>query len=366
MKCLISSLALGFVMLVVGCDTGGTQTASSGPTSTPDGTKQAEQQQKKSSFKLAGSIYVGWMPWFLADEDGTLKQKAKQQGIEIEFIRGDYIETISQFAAGGADAVVLTNIDALTLLVKHNIETDVVLIGSYSNGNDAILMRDGEGGDIQGKTFGLVEFSVSHYLLDRYLEKNELPFDSVKWVNIDDSQIAGAFAAPGTEIAGVITWNPIAMQIEDKLEGNRIYDSSSLKNEIADLLVVKRSVASEHPELVKALLETWFDVAGRMKGNDRDATLKELGRLSGTDGAAYARQLESTILLDSPEAAENAIEARHWATTMEEVLEFAERHEMLSNRDLTDCVSFGDGNKKVIHFDSSHLKQLVDVSATVP
>lgn len=351
----IRVLALSVLVIAVLCTGCGTKTPPQ--SGAPSGT------EKRPKLRLAASIYVGWMPWFLAEEDGTLARKANESGVEVEFVRGDYIETINQFAAGGVDAVVLTNIDALSLLVKSNVQTDIVLIGSYSHGNDAILMRPSEEGSIEGKTLGLVEFSVSHYLLDRYLEEKKIPRDKVKWVNIADSEIAGSFAAPGSNLAGVVTWNPIALQIEEKLGGKRIYDSGSIEQEIADMLVVRRAVAEKHPEFVTALLQTWFEVVGRLKSDKRNSTLEKLGGLSGTDSQGYQKQLETTVLLDTIEAAVEAIQDNRMETTMNQVLDFAERHGLLSDKELKDCVSFGSAQRAVIHFDSQHLQKFTKARA---
>src|SRR5690242_6086913 len=38
----------------------------------------------KKSFKVAWSIYVGWMPWPYADETGILKKWADKYGISIQ------------------------------------------------------------------------------------------------------------------------------------------------------------------------------------------------------------------------------------------------------------------------------------------
>ena len=38
---------------------------------------------EKTSFNVAWSIYVGWMPWDYADRSGILKKWADKYGIEI-------------------------------------------------------------------------------------------------------------------------------------------------------------------------------------------------------------------------------------------------------------------------------------------
>ena len=55
----------------------------------------------KKSFRIAWSIYVGWMPWAYAAETGIMKKWAAKYGIEIELVQvKDYIESINQYTAG--------------------------------------------------------------------------------------------------------------------------------------------------------------------------------------------------------------------------------------------------------------------------
>jgi NitT/TauT family transport system substrate-binding protein len=128
-------------------------------------------QSKK--FKVAWSIYAGWQPWDYANQSGILKKWADKNNIEIELVRMDYIPSVEAYVAKKVDACVMTNMEALDMPAASGITTTVVIMGDFSNGNDAILTR--EGMDIKGlagEDIYLVELSVSHYLLARALEMN--------------------------------------------------------------------------------------------------------------------------------------------------------------------------------------------------
>jgi NitT/TauT family transport system substrate-binding protein len=71
---------------------------------------------ERTSFNVAWSIYVGWMPWDYADRSGILKKWADKYGIKIKLTQiNDYIESINQYTAGQFDACVMTNMDMLTI-----------------------------------------------------------------------------------------------------------------------------------------------------------------------------------------------------------------------------------------------------------
>ena len=66
--------------------------------------------EAKDSFKSAWSIYVGWMPWGWAADNGIVKKWADKYGIEIDVVQiNDYVELINQDTAGGFDGCVMTN-----------------------------------------------------------------------------------------------------------------------------------------------------------------------------------------------------------------------------------------------------------------
>ena len=59
----------------------------------------------KTKFKVAWSIYVGWMPWGYASDQKVVKKLADEYGIEIEVVQiNDYIESINQYTAGSSTA----------------------------------------------------------------------------------------------------------------------------------------------------------------------------------------------------------------------------------------------------------------------
>src|ERR1700723_3724152 len=183
----------GFLLLLIGCT----------------GTAMPACAAERTSFNVAWSIYVGWMPWDYADRSGILKKWADRYGIKIKLTQiNDYVESINQYTAGGFDACVMTNMDMLTIPAAGGVDSTALIAGDFSNGNDGVVLK-GKGkslADIKGQKINLVELSVSHYLLVRALGSIGLRERDIKVVNTSDADIVGAFAAPGT--TAVVTWKP--------------------------------------------------------------------------------------------------------------------------------------------------------------
>ncbi|MGF1525721.1 MAG: lipid kinase, partial [Candidatus Competibacterales bacterium] len=56
------------------------------------------QAQERPTFRIAWSIYVGWMPWGYGAETGIVDRWAERYGIDIEVVQiNDYIESINQY-----------------------------------------------------------------------------------------------------------------------------------------------------------------------------------------------------------------------------------------------------------------------------
>ena len=135
---------------------------------------EEEAAAPKTEFNIGWSIYAGWMPWPYAEQAGIVKKWGDKYGITIKFVQvNDYIESVNQYTAGKLDGVTVANMDALTIPAAGGKDTSAIILGDYSNGNDAVLLKGASNvAAIKGREVYLVELSVSHYLLARALEKN--------------------------------------------------------------------------------------------------------------------------------------------------------------------------------------------------
>src|SRR5271165_5350077 len=181
---------------------------------------------QRTSFNVAWSIYVGWMPWDYADRSGILKKWADKYGIKIKLTQiNDYVESINQYTAGGFDACVMTNMDMLTIPAAGGVDSTALIVGDYSNGNDGVVLK-GKGKkleDIKGQKVNLVELSVSHYLLVRALTGAGMRERDLKIVNTSDADIVGAFAAPTT--SALVTWKPQLSAVLSTPNVELVFDS---------------------------------------------------------------------------------------------------------------------------------------------
>jgi len=290
------------------------------------------QAAPKKEFKFAWSIYVGWMPWGWAQDTGLVKKWADKYGIKINVVQfNDYMESVNQYTAGGFDGVTVTNMDALAVPCVGGVDTTSVIVGDYSNGNDAVILKDKTTlSAIKGQKVNLVQFSVSHYLLARGLESVKLSEKDITVVNTSDADMAAAYKTK--DVTGVVTWNPIVQTILAEKDAHNVFDSSKIPGEIMDLAVVNTATLKDNPNFGKALVGIWYDTLKVMESNTPagKAAREAMAKASASDLAGFEDQLKTTKLFGTPAAA-LAFSEGDMATIMDRVRGFLFTHGLLGD-----------------------------------
>ena len=218
----------------------------------------------KTDFKICWSIYVGWMPWGYLADSGIMKKWADKYGIKVEITRiNDYVESINQYTAGGFDGCAMTNMDALSIPAGGGVDSTALIVGDFSNGNDAVILKDKSAlTEISGQKVNLVELSVSHYLLARALDSVGLAEKDITVVNTSDADMVAAYGT--ADVSAVVTWNPLVSEILKVPGANKVFDSTRIPGEIIDMMVVNTETLKDNPALGKALVGAWYEVMGLM------------------------------------------------------------------------------------------------------
>ncbi len=171
---------------------------------------------QKPSFTVGWSVYVGWNPYDYMAKSGILKKWADKYGVNIK-VQALRLRTLSGcicreeyrrvrddqygsagYACGGRASI-----------------PSAIIVGDYSNGNDAVITRGGLTlAQIPGKQVLIVEKTVSQYLIERGMAMNglEAQIKKMKYLNTSDADIASAFLTnPSKQV--VVTWKPMVSQI---------------------------------------------------------------------------------------------------------------------------------------------------------
>src|SRR5271154_2713367 len=142
------------------------------------------------SFTVGWSVYVGWNPYYYMAKSGILGKWANKYGINIRVQRFDYAPSLDAFVAKNIDACAMTNMEALDMPAAAGVDTSAIIVGDYSNGNDAVMTRQGLTlAQIPGRQVLIVEKTVSQYLIERGMAMNglESQIKKMKYLNTSDS-----------------------------------------------------------------------------------------------------------------------------------------------------------------------------------
>jgi len=298
----------------------------------------------KDNFRVAWSIYAGWIPWAYAYENGIVAKYAKKEGIKIEFKRLDYLPSIELYSAGEYDGCVMTNMDLLAMPSVGGKKSEVLIIGDYSDGNDAIISKKYKTLDeIKNKKIYLEEFSVSHYLFAKALEKLGEKEKVGQVVKASEADIATLFLSDKS-VKTVATWNPIVMQLMNDPKATNLFNSSHIPYEILDLMVVGKGTDKR---LKKALREIWIEVMAIVldkKNPQHKDAIDYMAKISGCSKAELYAQLKSTHFFSAKEEKEFR-KSKKLIDVMDSVRKFLFDRGLYGDLKNVDAVGMKFGNK---------------------
>lgn len=327
--------------------------------------------QTKKDFKVAWTIYVGWMPWDVIQSQKIMDKWAKKYGINVEIVQvNDYIESINQFTAGGFDGCTMANTDALGIPAAGGVDTTSLIIGDFSNGNDAVISKTAKSiKDLKGTNINLVELSISHYLLARALEKNGMSEKDIKVVNTSDADMVSAYTTD--DVNSVVTWKPQVSEITALPNANTIFDSSKVPGEIIDLMVVNTNTLKENPAFGKALAGAWYEMMEIMNSNSKQTKDAKLimAQASGASLTNFEGQLKTTNMFYKASDAVKFNNGEEIIKTMEFVAKFSFDHGLYGEGakdygfvgiEFPNGKTIGDKSNIKLRFDDTYMKMAAE------
>ncbi len=303
---------------------------------------------QKPAFTVGWSIYAGWTPYYYMAKSGLLRKWADKYNVTIKVQRFDYAPSLDAFVARNIDGCTMTNMEALDMPAASGVPTTSIIVGDYSNGNDALIVRYGlTMKDLGGKKLLLVQKTVSESLFDRAMSINGLrdELKKVRMINTSDSDIATAFISDSSASA-VVTWKPMVSQILKQKGVTSLFNSSQIPGEILDLTVVRTDVL-DRPDgsgqrFAKALAGAWYEMMAQMsaKGPLADKVLAGIAEGSQDTLDSYKEQLSTTKMFYTPQSAADFGGSPELKQKMALVRQFCFEHNLLgSNTKSVDDVS---------------------------
>ncbi len=191
---------------------------------------------------------------FIAKKQGFFKQV----GLDVELVElSSLTEVRRAFERGKVDGMASTLIEVLEAFKYSGKIAQPVLIIDYSNGADEILgsTKINTIKELNGKKIGVESGSLSTYLVSRALEMNDIKSSEVVIMPMELHDMPTALKTG--KVDAITSYPPTSVAIKKQMGVNVLFDSSTIPNEILDVIAINKEVLAKNPELQKQLLQTW-------------------------------------------------------------------------------------------------------------
>ncbi len=218
-------------------------------------------------LKLAHSTWVGYGPLFIAQEKGYFAE----EGVEVELINMEDVKIrFPALAAGKIDALV-TTVDTMLNFLSEEQSYRYLFALDDSRGGDGIVARKEIAtiADLEGKTVGYTEGSVSQFFLGVLLGQAGLKLSDVKSQNMTAGDAGAAFVAGRLDAA--VTWEPWLTRGKQAPHGRLLVDSSKTPGLIVDVAVTTPEKLEARKADLQALYRAWVRAVEFQKANEAEA-----------------------------------------------------------------------------------------------
>ncbi len=351
---LASAIGLSLVAFgLVSCNKTKPESSGAGPAVSGTSNTVVQPVESSKEYKIAWSVWTGWMPFKLMDEKGFLAKRAKEQGVRVKLMEfKGYMDSVQAFAAKKVDGVTMTSMESLQP-ASNGVDSVAILVNDVSNGGDGVLVRsDMDLKGLKGQTVLLEEFSVSHYLLSRALSSVGLKESEVKVKNIPGDEAGKAFLTDN-KVRAVATWNPHLFQATEQGKGKVVFSSKDIPGEVIDFLVVSGAALRETPKLGTALVEAWYDAMNfTLDPRTRPEAIEIMAKAAGASVQEFNKMLADTELYTDRQRCVSFLKGDALKATMAKVKQFSFDHGLV--KDNTFQIGFSPSGPEKLRFDPTY------------
>jgi NitT/TauT family transport system substrate-binding protein len=292
-----------FVFALFGCSKDSPDSTSAAPMAPAPSASAAmaapAPTPSKTPLRVAYSDWPGWT----AFEVGIQKGWFKEAGIDVEFSWADYGATLDNFSAGKADAVMVTNGDAL-VTGANGAKSKMILLTDYSNGNDKVVGRPGikTFKDLKGKKIGLEATLVEHLLFLKGCEKNGVDPKTVTIVGTKTNDTPQVLTTK--QVDAIAAWYPVASQALVAVPGSLpLFTSADVPGLIYDAVAVSpTSLAQRHDDWVK-FVKVWYKISDYIRdAKTQPDAVAIMAAKAGAKVEEYQAAMPGTYFLSLAEA----------------------------------------------------------------
>ncbi|MET4638063.1 ABC transporter substrate-binding protein [Mycetocola sp. 2940] len=230
------------------------------------GTSSTASDEELTPFTLGTNSWVGYGPWYVAQEQGYLED----EGIDLEIFNYDEADYVALATTGQVDGINHSINDWLVNYNQH--EFELVLLEDVSLTADAMIGGAGVDSvaDLVGKEVAFGEGGVSALVYYDALAKNDIDPADITTVNLEPADAGNALIAG--QVDSAVTYEPyVTTALTANPDSKVIYSAGETPGLISDGLFVSPEYAEEHPEVIEGLAAAWDKAVAFTLDNPEEA-----------------------------------------------------------------------------------------------
>ncbi|MEE9615255.1 MAG: ABC transporter substrate-binding protein [Thermodesulfobacteriota bacterium] len=250
-------------------------------------TAGCEKKLERKPFRMAIVTWVGFGPWYIAQEKGFFER----EGITVELVRiEDFGARRGALSSGKLEGSVETT-DSFAIGLAEGLPAVQVLKIDDSYGGDGLVAKKNIASikDLKGKVVAYSKGSPSHFFLLYLLKKEGMSSEDIQSQFMEAGEAGAAFV--GGKVDAAVTWEPWLSKANENPEGKVLLTSKEVPGLISDTYVVHEDVTKNRPEDVKKILRAWFSALKFLRENKEEA-IEIMSRNLGIDKDEMAAMLE--------------------------------------------------------------------------
>jgi NitT/TauT family transport system substrate-binding protein len=215
------------------------------------------------SLKVGHSTWVGYGPFYIAQEKGFFKD----EGVDVEFIiMEDTAIKIGAMLADQIDIAASTS-DEFPSYLKPGKTVKYFMAVDYSNGGDGVVASKSikSIADLKGKKVAFEQGTISQFFLNVLLKKAGLTQADIEAINMTATDAGTAFVAGQVDAA--VTWEPALSMGVNSPDGNLLASSKEVPGVIVDVLAVTGEVAKSKEADLKGFARAWYKALDYLEKN---------------------------------------------------------------------------------------------------
>jgi len=222
--------------------------------------------KKSDLFRIGVISWVGFGPFFIAEEKGFFKE----EGVNGEVWKIENDGALRSALTSGELQGIIGSLDSLASGIANGLKAKVVLKIDESNGSDGILAASSIKNlkDLKGKKVAFPKGVPSHYFLLNLLRKEGMNSKDIIPVYMEAGDAAVAFMAGKVDAA--VTWEPWLSQANKPEYGHKIISSLEVPGIIVDLFAFSYETLDKRKNEAGAAIKAWFRALDFLKKNPRE------------------------------------------------------------------------------------------------